>query len=226
MNFLPGWHPGFLTLAGAAAITTLSYITHTTSTSPTISFPASGVQAGDLFVILSRGENTSGGSGPGDVVPSEFNLIGTQVNGGARIRVSAYYKIAEGDEAGGTVTGINGNNESHVLIQYRANQPIASLSVSTPVWTGVIGNPAAQTIAASGGVAPVLGIAMFANINASNSINPRTTSISADHEIAPTVHHYVHDYIQNASPADYTFDMDDEGDGNNLFGFYIHSLTP
>jgi hypothetical protein len=211
---------------GLAAITTLSYITHTTTTTPTISFPASGVETGDLIVISSWGENTSGGSGPADVTPSEFTSIGTLVNGGGRVRASAFYKIAEGDEDGTTVTGINGNIESHVLIQYRANLPIVSLTASTPVSTGVIGNPAQQTIAASAGTPPVLGIAMFCNMAASSSINPRTTSITPDHSINPSTHHYVHDYIQNSSPADYTFDMDDEGDGNNLFGFYIHSLTP
>jgi hypothetical protein len=211
---------------GAAAITSLAYVTHATSTNQNISVPASGVELGDLLVFLGWGENTSGGSGPADVTPSEFNAIGTLVNGGGRTRTTAAYKIAEGDEDGSTLTGLNGNIESHVLIQYRADLPIASLSVSTPVTQGVVGNPAQQTIAASAGVAPVLGIAMFCNMAASSSISPRTTSITPDHEINPSAHHYVHDYIQNSAPADYTFDMDDEGDGNNLFGFYIHSLTP
>jgi hypothetical protein len=96
-------------------------------------------------------------------------------------------------------------------------------------YTGL--NPAEKTIAASGGVAPVLGIACFCARNNGSTISPRTTSITPDHELNDTggqdveTAFYVHDYIQESSPADYTFDMDDEGTNNCLFGFYFHNFS-
>lgn len=210
---------------GVAPITTLSYIAEAVSTTASVSAPAS-IEPGDLLIMIDGAEGSA--SDPTVVVPTNFTQIGsTNESGTTNMRMVVSYKIADGSEDSASITGMDGSlSDNKILWQFRGSGPITGFTVSTPVTQAVLGNPAQQTIAASGGVAPVLGIATFFNNNAGASINPRTTSITPTRIGTSSAHLYGHAYIQDSSPADYTFDMDDEGDGNFLFGFYIHSFLP
>lgn len=202
-------------------ITSLTYQTHTTSTAAAITAPAS-INAGDLLVLI---DDALGSPLPTAVVPTGFTQIGTDLNG-ANTKIIVSYKIADGTEDSSSITGMDGNlADRKVMLQYRADVPIASLSVSTPVTQMVDTNPAQQTVAASAGTGIVLGITLFSTITSSTDISPRTTSITPDHEISVTNKFYVHDYIQASSPADYTFDMGDHGNQNGLWGAYIHNMV-
>jgi hypothetical protein len=204
-------------------ITSLAYITHTTATTETIVAPAS-INAGDLLVLVQRGRNATGT--PTGVIPSGFTEVGTGPDGGTS-HASISYKIADGTEDSGVFTGINGDaNNSKFMWQYRANAAIVSLSVSTLISSGFLsGNPAAQTMTASGGTGIVLGITSFFTNNSAGNVDPRTTSITPDHEATDGGGAaYSHDYIQLSSPLDYTWDMDDEGNNNLLMGCYFHNM--
>ncbi len=204
-------------------ITSLVYVDHTTSTGADITAPAS-IIAGDLLVLVQRGRNATGT--PAGVVPGDFTEVGTGPDGGTS-HASIAYKIADGTESSGVFTGIDGDaNDSKFMWQYRANAPIISLSVSTLINGGVTSaNPGPQTLTASGGTGIVLGITSFFTNNGLGNVDPRTTSITPDHEATDGGGAaYSHDYIQESSPQDYTWDMDDEGNNNLLMGCYFHNM--
>ena len=214
-------------------IATVSLVNSATATAGAGITLMTGIEAGDLLVLFDILYNDGGGD-PATAIPtSQGGWTDAGTAGGSpdyNIRVQASYLIADGTEDGATVTpGLNGDDERKIVLQYRANVPIRAISVSTAVSTITGGNPATQTIAASAGTAPVIGIATFSNGD-DNTFTPRTSSITPDTEILVTGTQggtgatYLHSYIQNSSPANYTFDMTDEGFGNVLFGFYIHNL--
>lgn len=214
--------------ATAGAVTSIAYVTHTTSTGGTITAPASGIEPGDLLVLIQYSQSIPS-AGPGtDVTPDGFTDMppSPSINGGGGTnrsgRMSGKYKIADGSEDGATITGMNDSLDDKILIQYRADAPLASLSVATAVIDATTGNPAQQTLLAGSGTPPVLGITAF---GATGTVSPRTTSITPDHEMTSSSHLYAHDFVQNSSPSNYTWDMDDEGTANVLYGVYLHSFV-
>lgn len=208
-------------VAAAAATPSPVYVTHTSSVdSADVTAPAT-VNAGDLLVLVDEASNQTGPVT--DVIPTNFTGVGTVANPFSRGRIS--YKIADGSEDSATITGMTALQIRKILIQYRDDLvPIVSLTVAGFVSTIVDTNPAAQTIAASAGTPPVIGITSFYTL--SGAVSPRTTSITPDHEMqaGTSTRHYVHDYIQETSPANYTFDMDDESFDNTLMGCYFHNF--
>ena len=210
--------PSMLVTAGG--VTSLTYQASPTSEASTITAPAS-INAGDLLVLVQRARNTSGA--PSDVTPTGFTDIPTSLTG-TNTRISCKYKIADGTEDSSTITGMNGDNQNaKVLLQYRANIPLTALSASSLIGVITDANPAVQTLTASGGTGIVLGIT---SASAQTAITTDTISITPDHDIntASSIL-IVDDYIQASSPADYTWDMGDEGNRNGLVGFYLHNFS-
>jgi len=86
------------------------------------------------------------------------------------------------------------------------------------------GNPAAQTVNASGGAPPLIVLGCY--VAAINAVNPRTFNPAKDGEIQATAVDGPEDLwlaykIYNSSPADVAIDMDDEGLFNALVSCYI-----
>lgn len=196
------------------AITSVSYISSTTSTgSNDITLP-SGILLGDILVI--------------GAFASTFATNAGWTNGTITNSSGFKWKIADGTESGATLTFATGTPTSWraICVQLRPDQQTDAVSqrsggnVSTQTNT----NPAQQTLNASAGTAPVVGLTMF-HTAAGGVVNPRTTSITPTQELSVGTEHYLHVYIQNSSPADYTWDMDDEGTANNLTGNYLHSFV-
>lgn len=184
----------------------------------------SGINAGDLLVFFElNGDNDP--PIPTAATPSGWTAIGNQgTNLNNYLTLCASYKIASGSEDGTNITGmVEDQFWNGIVLQYRAQKALTSLSASTPVKTGSSTDPAAQTITASSGVTPVLGIVAYYTYN-SDSVSTRTHSVTADHEFGSS-HFWLKDYIQESSPANYTFDMIDEGGDNCLFGFYLHNFN-
>lgn len=192
----------------------LSYVTSTTSSvTQDVDAPASGIIAGDILFITA----ITGGTG---ATPSGFTAIPTTVGA-----VRFFYKIADGTENGvafSAFTGLNANNRI-IFSQIRPTVPLASLTAAAIIGTQTDANPAQQTLTASSGVAPLVGFTVFRTVPGAN-VDPRTTSITPTAEVTPQIDTYLHIYIQNSAPVDYTWDMDDEGTGNNLSGTYLHDL--
>jgi hypothetical protein len=222
MLFKPGLMKAAATIEEPASgpIITLVYVAHTTSAAASIVAPAA-INAGDLLILVQRGRDSA--SIPTSVVPGDFTTVNS--SGVNQVQLNICYKIADGTEDGATITGIDGNaDDGKVLWQYRANAPIISLTAAGWVSINSSSAPAQQTIAASGGTGIVLGISAFSCNSSLGSVDPRTTSITPDHEATASTAFYSHDYIQISSPANYTIDMLDEGNNNSLFGCYFHNM--
>jgi hypothetical protein len=224
---------GFWAKRSTPTITTMTYVANTVSEGTTITLPAT-INAGDLLVLIQCASDGDVGA-PADVTPSGgWADIPTSVSattGSGSIRLSGKYKIADGTEDSAVTTGMNGSlADGKVAWQFRGNLAIATLSLGAAVGDATANNPAQQTILASSGTPPVVGITGFCDATGSPAVSPRTTSITPDHEISTTGGAagvlWSHDYVQNSSPANYTFDMDDEGASQGIFGFYIHNFAP
>lgn len=212
MNFLPGWCAGATSVGGF----TLSEQASATSTAQTITVP-SGVQSGDLLVLLDRAANTM--SAPSTIIPSGFtSIVNTLL---AIARQIASYKIADGTEGGTNLTGMSGNFLlDKALYVFRGSAAITSVSVSTPNAEGTSVDPASQAVSASGGTAPLIVFGCY-SAGLSVVIDPRTFSPAKDGEITPDSNLYLAYKIYNAGPADVTIDMENEGSPNILQSFYI-----
>lgn len=219
MNFAPGWSPGFFG-GGAAVLTSITQVLSATSSASTINFP-SGIQAGDLIVLLDRAGsfNTS----VTDVTPSGFTRVGnsltlTDIGTFVQYRQNAWYKKATGSESG-ALTGLNGTTFNFkAMYVFRGDVAANTLTVGGAGEEITSNNPAAQNCAASGGVAPLVVIGCYGS---TGTINPRTFSTTKDGEITPAVNLYLAYKIYNSAPANSSIDMDDEGAVNGLQSFYI-----
>ncbi len=213
----------FLHRAGLMSDTKLTSITafnsSTSFDSSTLTLPAS-IQAGDLIVFSDRAVNTSGI--PTTAVPSNFTSIDNISLTNARAILS--YKLATGGEGGTSITGMSGTSTSSKLCYvFRGNKPATTITVSTPNSQITDGNPTAQSVNASGGVAPLVIIGAYSVWSA--QINPRTFTVAGspakDGEITDATDHYLAYKIYNSSPQNASIDMDDEEDRNALQSCWI-----
>lgn len=153
-------------------------------------------------------------------MPSGFTKIFPAGNTGTNSQhMTLSYKKLIGSESG-SLTGQKGTSANgKVMVIFRGNVPIVTVTPSTPTNSGVVGgNPAAQNILASGGVAPLIVLGCF---GASAAINPRTWSPSADGEAnASNSLCYVGWKIYNSAPANVSIGMDDEG-AQIMMGLYL-----
>lgn len=177
----------------------------------------SGVNAGDLIVLLDCARNNVGA--PNNVTPSGFTNV---FNFLEDARMSVSYKIAAGGET--TISGMNGGVENRkAAYVFRGDRAITAVSVSTPATQGTTGNPSPQTVAASAGAPPLVILGCY-HTNTGATISTRTFTVGGsaakDGEITPTANMYLAYKIYNSSPQDASIDMNDEGD-NMLASFYI-----
>lgn len=204
----------------SSVLSTLSQVLSATSSSTTITAP-SGIQAGDLLVLLDRADNLSL---PSTVVPTGFTSI-ANVNNGSGMRQIVSYKLATGSEGGASITGMAGGLDvNKALAVFRGNVPIASISVASlnaPAPTDA--NPTAQNVTAAGGTVPLI---VFGCYSATNTIvSPRTFTPAKDGELNPSPSQtlYLAWKIYNSAPANVSVDMDDEGSANTLASFYLQA---
>lgn len=196
---------GFGASAGAAPFTTLSFRSSATSTASTLTAPGD-IQAGDLLVWWDSG--VAGFSAPASVVPTGFTEIqNVSVVSAAGARGILAYKIADGTEAGATLSGIT-SSPAKILAVFKGDGPISTATVQSTNGQATTGNPSAQSVAASGHTPPLVVIGAY---GASATLDPRTFSPAEDAEISANTFHYLKYKIYNSSPADHSIDMDDEG---------------
>lgn len=198
--------------SGGAAPTSVAFQASAISTAATITAPAT-INAGDILVLA---DNAIGTVTPSTVVPTGFTSVVNTNDGIMRQIVS--YKIADGTEDGGTITGMNGNQfNAKALLQFRPDTAASSLALSTPNAQVTDANPTAQNVAASGGAVPLI---VFAAYCSGGAVSPRTFSPAKDGEVTPDTFLYLAYKIYNSAPANVSVDMDDEGNSNMLQSFY------
>lgn len=204
-------------------VTSLSLFNTALSTAQTITAPAS-IVAGDLIVLMDRaGANSA--TAPVAVTPTGFTLINGQVLNDASDadRVVWSYKIAVGTEGGTSITGMNGAFNSKVMAVFRGDVAIGGVTVADV--EGAITNvdPADFTVSASGGTPPLIVLATYSIwLEDAATVDPRSMSPAKDSEIGAAAGDvYLAWKIYNASPADVTVGMADEGFFNCLQSCYI-----
>lgn len=195
-------------------------VTSATSTAATIAVPSS-VMAGDLLVLMDRAENSLGGGLPATVVPTGFTSAINTPQFDERQIISA--KLADGSDAGSTLTGMDGTSaDAKLLLVFRRFPAATSISIQDPAGQATDGNPTAQTINASGGNAPLVALAGYSSYGA---VSPRTMTPAKQSEISISTRYFLAWKIYDSSPADVSADMDDEGLGNFLQSLYIEMIA-
>jgi hypothetical protein len=186
------------------------------SSAGTITAP-SDIVAGDLLVLYDNAANTSGF--PTSVIPSGWAspaIINQTGGSGSNRRVIVSMKIADGTEAGATITGMDGTLlDAKVLIVFSTNGATTSSAFDAAVEI-TQGDPAQQTINASSGSPPLVCIG-FSRIEGGGGATMTPTQDGT----AGTGTHIGYYKIYNSSPADVTFDAADGGNNNMLMSFYV-----
>jgi hypothetical protein len=201
------------------ALTSITQVLSATSGSgATITFPV-GIQAGDLIVLVDYAFN--GAAIPSTVTPSGFTIISNVVDAlGTRAILSR--KLAAGTESGALTCMASTDANQRVMVVFRGNEAAISLTVGSINGQITDGNPTAQNVTASGGVAPLVIIGAY---NSSGIISPRTFTVGGvgakDGEVDISTRGYLAWKIYNSSPSDASIDMDDEGSGQTLQSCYI-----
>lgn len=199
------------------AITSITHVADTSSAGlGTITISASA-QAGDVAVFSDFTTNTNNGTPPTAVNPgSEWTLIqDTTLSDTNGYRMSTYYRILDSGDPGSTITGMDDNREDKVMSVFRGNVAVVTVTPSTWNEEATMGNPASQSVLASGGTAPlvVIGVAAVDSGTAAFS----TSSPAFDATVANSDTDIILGYkIYDSSPADHTIDMNDLGAGNTL----------
>lgn len=205
-----------------------------TSVGTTITGPA-GITAGNLLVMV---DLVWGGSSPTTAVPTGFSAISNVTNSNRRQILS--YKVADGTEAGATLTGMTAGAfiTRKSLICFRGGKKITTASSNDP--DGILtADPSAQTITSGSGTAPLVVIGAYTShmtsVGTTGPIDPRTFTVSGspakDGEFENTgtnssdlwssVWIAWKVYFHNQTPANVVVDMENEGSANGLQSCYI-----
>ncbi|WP_461521449.1 hypothetical protein [Porticoccus sp.] len=153
-------------MSASEPLLSMSYRAQAKSVNSNITIPATA-QTGDFAVLFDWSVVASGS--PASVVPSGWNAVSNVVSTLYRAIIS--WRIIQSGDPGLTITGMTLAAEGlKQMIVWQGNLPVTSVVAST--FEGEIGagiNPAAQTIAAFGQVAPVLSVAHSVNSDSSTA---------------------------------------------------------
>lgn len=189
--------------SGAQSSLSFSLLGSASGTDTSIEINSLSIAAGDLALIFNTADTV------GDSTPSGFTQLRTKnISGTIRGCISA--KKLNGTET--SVTGLSGATVQYwILLVLRPSAAFTSfVDNDTANNTSTTGNPTPHTIAASGETAPVV---LYGHMGSSGgvAISPRKTSPTMN-ELTSNTTHYAHYMIYNPgdTPADHTYDMDDE----------------
>lgn len=217
MTIIPGWNPSpFKGSLAAVALASLSNVGQTSSSnSATVAWPGS-LLAGDMAIFF---DHTGGYySPPALVTPSGFTNMCNAT--GSIYRFATHFKMCDGTETG-NITGMTptiGSDKAVLIL--RGDVTLASITgAGGQNGTYSTGNPGAITVAASGGTPPLVVIGVY--LAQTGSVDPRTFSTTKDGEQSYASNRvWIAWKLYTSSPANTNIDMDDEGDGNIIQGFY------
>jgi len=209
---------------GGAASLSFSLRASATTSASSIVTPGSTV-AGDLLIFAEYARNTDAAVAPTSVIPTGFTQIGSSLSataGTEGFRLNVAYKIATGADAGTSRTGMNDNHMAKVMLVFNPGATIVTTTLSTPNAEITAGDPALQTVSASGQPAPLL---VFAAIGSPISGYGYTT-ISPGFDSAPaasgTSASMILGYnIYNSSPANHSINISDSGAMNAVTSWYM-----
>lgn len=200
------------------------FLASSTSTLDTITIPSTA-QAGDIAILFDAASNVSG-TAPTSVDPSGWtNLASSSGTDGVTIaiRMNVSYHILDSNEAGTTITGMNGGTDYKSVLVFRPNFNCLSVTRSALGVQFTSADPTAQNITlvtGTPGVPPP--IVAFAHMRSTGAVS--RTVPSGWSEITNT--NQIVQYFTN-NPNDtninQTVDMADTG-FNGLTSFYLNFI--
>jgi hypothetical protein len=204
---------------GAPPVTSIAFRTSATGTGQTIACPT--VQSNEVIVFCDLAINGAGA--PSNAVPSGFTQL--QTSNGTFTRNTMSYKLADGSESGATLTGMIGDaTAAKIVLVFQPAGVIATVTTSTFLQQSTDGNPAAQTISASGQPAPLirLAVASVGGFGTAPNFSAGTFDATVAQNGVGDGGFRVGYAVQNSSPSDDAPDMADSGtSGNCLMSGWI-----
>lgn len=205
-------------VAAASGPTSVSFQASSTNDGNDVTAPAS-IDAGDLLVLTNHCLYQTGGG-----LPTGFTQI-ANISAISYVETIISYKIADGTEDSSSIVGMtNGGvyGNVYLLLQFRCDTEISTVTVQDLAQQITSGNPTSQTCNASGGSAPLIVIGSYCGVTSGTFTT--TFSPAEDAEITD-VGAYTRSYldykIYNSSPADHTIDMGTVAYENILSSFYL-----
>lgn len=123
----------------------VDYVTNSTSTSSTITVPATA-QVGDIAILVDWGY-LSTTTAPTQVTPTGFTLINqhSQITSPAS-RIMASYKVLVSGDLGSTITGMSTTSMRKILMIYRPSMAYNSMTVTSVGFNTSASIPTSQNI--------------------------------------------------------------------------------
>lgn len=190
----------------------LSYVTYATTTSQTITIPASS-QVGDIAVYVNRSMGIV--TTPSTVVPSGWTSVSNVTATYTRSIIA--YKILVTGNPGSSITVMNDTYDSTVMFIFRPTTTITSLSYASLNGQGVDTDPTAQTVTAQSTPYIVVGACGSTATCTFNSSWPTATQIINSTSCYVRLGYY----IFNSNSSDVTVDMGDANSRNILQSFAL-----
>jgi hypothetical protein len=194
-------------------ITDVYFNSNTNSTGSTITIP-NNVQVDDYAILFDFSTTTT------DTTPTNWTSISKATTTGIRTNIS-YKKMVSGD-LGATITGMGGTTRK-ILLTFRPNAAVSSVTLSTPGSQATTAAPSNQTISMSGQNRPIIGFACYAS---TGSVGTRGWSGGTPVEFSnvSTSSIFVKALVYNqeftTTPSNATISMSDNGT-NTLQTFYM-----
>lgn len=182
--------------------------------STTITAP-SGIVEGDILFFFDRALNTSGA--PTAVIPSGFTQISNITLGNRRQIVS--YKVADGTEAGATITGMastSANAKRILAFSTGVSSPTATVQSINEQITNAA--PSNQTITCGSSSSALIAVSYLGQTTLTSYTFTPTEDDSYPNN---TNNNQIKYKIYNTSPANVTVTAGDGGNENALQSFYV-----
>ena len=224
LKAIPALNGAGSTGSGAGGALTFSFVASATSEDSTITIPASAI-AGDFAILFDAAEGQ--GASISSVVPAGWtSIVDTFAASGSRsIRSLVSYRklVAAG---GGSITGMNADGETKIMLVFRPSSSISSTVVST--WNAEMtsGDPASQTVSASGVATPLIVFAFATKGETGTALPAFTTETPAMTNVTKFGTAYDPEVrlgytIYNSSPSNQSIDIGDNGAMNGLQSGYV-----
>ena len=218
MSYLPGMFPGILNSMEFNLTFVGSTSNHLDSIDISTISPGA-IQAGDLCLIFQYVTNGA----PVDGTPSGFTELIADSSGDSEIRAKISAKLLNGTET--TVTGyLSATQYATMVLVFRPSRTIINFVLGDSNSQITDSDPAAQTINSGGSPGiPTLAFGMMSTAGAA-ALDPRTISPAMDEvELTGALFLYGHYKIYNIgdTPANHSYDMDDEGGSNAILSGYL-----
>jgi hypothetical protein len=199
--------------------TSIAYVAQTTTITTTLTLPTT--VAGRIGLIVMSAFNTTA-TIPTETAPAGWTLISnTSVGTTLGARMTAYYKILAGNEAGNVTCMTGTNTTQSAFYSWTPNSTINYVQVSAINSEGTNSVPSTQTLSMTNLVGPYIGVALYAsngNVSASSSVTPTRT-------VGPSLGQYVKFWDSTSGAVtftDSTVTMTDTG--TNLMASYTLQL--